>query len=581
MSAANQTGEGGASVVELPWHPLLAPVERFRYVIFGLIAILFACGFNGQWRVGRDSALYRSVARNLAEGRGYTYNGKVESHAYPGLPALLTVVNRTFGDNPLQPMPALLLMMGMAAATLAVVYRLIRIHYPCWVAVTVTSGLAINWQFVMLANEVLTDIPFVLGVSVALLGFERLRLAQGKQRVGLALLTLIVGLALAAVMRPTFWALALAWSVACVWGLFRGPNRLRYGLALAVILAPIAIFLMIDPRANSMLAGRYEHDAARAVTEFAQTTWWPRLVAIFDRHLVSVLFGTAVAPGLNTAISLAFVVCGLALVRRVPLWGMYLLVTLAMTFFLGSVPRYYLMVLPIMLLGWTVMIARLVPYAARVRGGVPALFILGFWVVTGANFVKDLSFIAEQHGLTSDGRKPFLQVYHRGTFEPIVRMSEQIARRVPPEARVLGPEPRIMSYLSRRHVVSLHEELRGVHRDKRQAEFLRLQGDTRRKVRFVVLPGTAYEQDYLSRELIRRHIIQAQDGKKLARVGRLSLARVAVSSTGKDLAKAAQQKLKQLKELKKQKELKRLKLEKKKKAQRAAARAATRPATAP
>src|SRR4051812_49038531 len=44
-----------------------------RVFLVGVLALYFL-GFNGQWRLEPDSALYLTIGRNLAEGRGYTYH---------------------------------------------------------------------------------------------------------------------------------------------------------------------------------------------------------------------------------------------------------------------------------------------------------------------------------------------------------------------------------------------------------------------------------------------------------------------------------------------------------------------------
>src|SRR5437868_4885 len=82
--------------------------------------------------------------------------------------------------------------------------------------------------------------PFLLGLLLALYGWERLR-SNGsagqpipgfdppnkpvKGRWWISLLILLIGLAIAAVMRPTFWILAIAWMIVCMWGLIAGPRR--------------------------------------------------------------------------------------------------------------------------------------------------------------------------------------------------------------------------------------------------------------------------------------------------------------------------------------------------------------------
>jgi hypothetical protein len=534
-------------------HPLLDWVARYRWPIFALISLLYIASFNGQWRVGRDSALYRAVARNLADGHGFTFNGKRERHAYPGLPLLLAGVNKIFGDDPLRPIPALLLMIACALAILVVVYRLVLVHFPRWMAVMVTCGLAINWRFLQQTHELMTDLPFTLGVCLALLGFERLRLSKGIRSAAWGIALSSAGLGLAAVMRPTFWFLAGAWALACCWGLWRGPRRWPCAAALSILLLPAIAFIAYDPRTRSasFLAGRYEEDAARAISELNEASWWPRLTTILDSHFTEILFGTEILPGFDTAISLTFIAAGLWLARRVPLWGLLIAITIGSTYLLGSsVPRYYLMILPLILLGWTVAVdavLRRVAHWRRARIASLAVLFFGFTTISVANVVKDLGLIAQQHGLTSDGRRPFLEVYRNGRMLRVVNMSRVLSQRASPDARILGPEPRIMSYLSGRRVYALSEGLR-IAQVKALSRELRGKGNSDRSLLrriasllrdnltfdLAVFPAKAYEAhlDPLARRLIALRIIRTKSGRKLAKSGNWWLGKVSISRDG-------------------------------------------------
>ena len=98
----------------MPENPLLRWIVRFRWVFFLFVGVLLVGAYNGQWRVGRDSAEYRQVARNLAEGRGYTFRGEREQHIYPGLPYLLAGIDRVFGkQDALSPRAAMAIMASM------------------------------------------------------------------------------------------------------------------------------------------------------------------------------------------------------------------------------------------------------------------------------------------------------------------------------------------------------------------------------------------------------------------------------------------------------------------------------------
>src|SRR5256885_16682902 len=68
---------------------LLAWADRRRYWLFAAVIVVYLAGFNAQWRLEPDSALYLSIGRNLAEGQGYTFHGTPHRLAYPGLPLII------------------------------------------------------------------------------------------------------------------------------------------------------------------------------------------------------------------------------------------------------------------------------------------------------------------------------------------------------------------------------------------------------------------------------------------------------------------------------------------------------------
>src|SRR4051812_46038204 len=149
---------------------LLAFVDRYRRWVLVLILGLYAAGFNGQWRLEPDSALYLSIGRNLVEGHGYTYHGKDHRLAYPGVPLLFAGLFKTFGSDTL--LPHLIVMWLMGLATLGLTYRLFLLHAGRPTAVLITLGVALSRIVYRYSFELLTDLPFLLGVMAFFVGYE-------------------------------------------------------------------------------------------------------------------------------------------------------------------------------------------------------------------------------------------------------------------------------------------------------------------------------------------------------------------------------------------------------------------------
>src|SRR5438128_4414609 len=59
---------------------LLALIPRWRWGFFALVGVLMVLAFNGQWRVGRDSAAYRGLGHQLATTGKYIFRDKKPFH---------------------------------------------------------------------------------------------------------------------------------------------------------------------------------------------------------------------------------------------------------------------------------------------------------------------------------------------------------------------------------------------------------------------------------------------------------------------------------------------------------------------
>src|ERR1700722_9966178 len=140
--------------------------RKLIIVVFGL----YLAGFNGQWRLEPDSALFLSLGRNLAEGRGYTYLGRPNHLAYPGLPWVNAVLFKLFGDHALFAANTFMLLTALAA--LGLTYRLFRLHAGSATAMVVMLGVGITKTFYRYAFELRSDMPFLLGVMAFFCGFE-------------------------------------------------------------------------------------------------------------------------------------------------------------------------------------------------------------------------------------------------------------------------------------------------------------------------------------------------------------------------------------------------------------------------
>ena len=526
------TSAGPSTAGEECWqqNAVLRSFVRFRWPILAVVVVILLSCYNGRWRIGRDSALYRAVAHNLATGQGYTFRGEHERHIYPGLPLILAGIERTFGaEDPMRPRVALNLMVGMAVLTLVAVYNAVRLYFPTWVAVCVTTGVGVNKKFIQNAHDVMSDIPFLLGVSLALWGIALLHRTTAKSHRFWGVLLMTGGGGIALAMRPTFWALAVAWGIVAAVGLLIGPRRGAHAVMLLSLVALVGVWTVVDPRTpdESALGGTYERKALANLSDVAHLRLGERSVALFEEAIPEAFYGLELGVGIDTVTTIVILACTLFLVRRVPLWALYVVITTVMLFIFGPIPRYFLMILPLLLLGVALMIHR-VSLMVPQRNYFPEIVILlGTGSIVAPNLIRDADLFMEQHALTFHGRTDFLKSYDDGNLYPIVTICDAITDEssgfyVQPHQLILTHEPRIMSYLTGRRAYRAAElvpdgDATAAMKRIREMNF-----------EFGTFPAKLYDEEEPTRHLIEQNLITPAPGAPALIVEDVHFTRIAI-----------------------------------------------------
>jgi len=446
---------------------LLELADRYRWWVFAAIALLYLAGFNGQWHVEPDSALYLTLARNLATGQGYTYHGQIDHLAYPGWPGLVAVSFKIFGVGNL--LPAHVLMLGLALGVLGLTYRLFHLHADRPTAVMVTAMLAFNVCFYQYAYQLRNDMPFLAGVMAFLVGYEGLiqheRRGREETTAGaeptarlsprwLDWLAVLVGLAVAVVMRPTMIAFVGCIALAILYSIVTGRGHWRRLAVAALVLLAVAAFFSLDPRqrGDSASLGGYEEDmmgifthhdrllatAAKAVHEYI-----PQLL----RSTTAASFGHELGPGVNILGTVVVLALGVGLFKRRPLWGLWVAATVAMMLLTIPRDRYFLAILPLLAFAWWQLIVWLNRRLPFNIGNLLFCLLLALWL--GPNTVKSINAAIQQH------RTPFLRHYKSGRLNHVAAFAHALPGALPRDAIVLAPQRlgRILTYYSGLYVL--------------------------------------------------------------------------------------------------------------------------------
>lgn len=396
---------------------LLAWFDRQRMRLWALIAVLYAAGFNGQWRIGPDSAIHVTLARNLAEGTGYTHPTGLENTVHPGLAYLTAVAFKLFGVDRFVAIDALMLL--TAVGVLITTFWVVRLRIDRPTAVVVVCMLAVNELFFRYGYQVLTDMPFLLGLMLGLLGLELCRRTGTARWVGFALLP--VSLFVMASFRSVVLTVVAAGVVAAIYHCLHSPGRnqkaavlsiplLLAGLLLTGWLAGGMAILRDGGKALNLVGGPSVGETLRHIFDNG--------VTLFTENMPEALFGVDLGPWAGAPLGIAAAVLGVALVRTRPMWGMLVLVFVVQWLLFITVRRYSLTILPLLALGWWRLGGWL---ETRCKPDAAHWIVIGLLVLWFApNVVKLGAFIIEQRA------RPFLASYEHGRYTAIKAVAEEL-----------------------------------------------------------------------------------------------------------------------------------------------------------
>jgi hypothetical protein len=386
---------------------LLAWADRHRWWLCAGALLLYVAAFNGQWRIGKDSAVHVAIARAIVAGEGFVHPTGREIEVNPGLAYLIAGAFAALGEaRGMAAVNAAITLIGLGG--LGLTFVLVRMRFDRPTAVVVTFMLAVAKTWFRNSFFLLTDIPFAVGGLATLVGIEVVARRRGGWDVVRGGGLIVAGIVVMAAFRSvfvTFMAgliVALAWQALMLRGRWRGL-AIGGGVLVALVIAGMWRSLGGVSTDEDVILTALRDNFAATLTEAATRTV-PKFVGeIATEAVIGIDWGWVV----GIPISVFILVSGLMLARVRVLWGVLVAVfSLQWSLFLVT-ERYLLPILPLLALGWWRGSVWLSVRAGRgwVLGVMMGLFLL-------PNLYKAGSFIVDQR------RTPFVEHYMRGRYAP-------------------------------------------------------------------------------------------------------------------------------------------------------------------
>lgn len=485
---------GGALTLLQEPLPVVARRRVWQAGAVAAILAVYAAGLSPHGRIKSDSALYMSLARSLAQGKGYTTAGRPHYGLPPGYPAMLAALMKlgAGSDERILALNVAMAVTGLAAVGLT--YLLLRQLADRDWALLLTVVVALSREMYRRSGEILSDVPFTVLVVAGLWLYARgLRhpSRRGQWALGSALLVA------SCLVRVTGVIIALSAPVGLVLSAWRTARR-RALLNAALIGAAVAAFvlLLLGPQPSQEDPASFSYAGSLKVWVSGHTvlTWLRRGAENFYRgagHFCRLLTGQRMPAPVCLAVLVLPVF--IALVRRARR-GDWLVPATIVSYvggisLLGVTSRYYLPLLPLLLLslleGWAWALAKVKLKAPRLSvAGAVLILMVG---VLAAN----LALIGRDICRTRRADYPLAQ--QRGKYRDLPAVAAYLHRRpLPPGEVILSSQP--VAFLADLPVPSLSTSL--AVRSPSAEEMVALFG--RLRVRYVVLsrqrePGTLYQ----------------------------------------------------------------------------------------
>lgn len=410
-------------------------------IAIGIVAIglAYLLSYSPHWFVGTDSALYLSLGRNLAEGKGYIYAGQPHTHVPPGLPALLAGLEY-IGVGSIAVFNAAMLLMGLLA--LAASYLLLKSTAGHAWAALLTLVLAFTQEWVQRSGELISDIPFALLVITALSLLYR---TDARPRVvcwGLASIFLIAACWVRVHGFPIAAAAGLGTLISCWkqdrWKALGVPAALLIGCGISLIVFYSYYKSHVDPFASSYLHSVSQISGGKVLQTFL------RNLGELPNQLCRLLTGQRMP--LPVSILLFCLPIAIAAARRVV--RRETVGPLTIVFYLAAIlpvivrTRYLLPLAPLLMLylieGW-VWLLGLTPRIAPPARTRIILIALAVMLAMNLALVGRLIYQKRQSDFATNQQK--------GAWAYLPPLTDFLATQ--PEGAILAPPP--VGYLSRRN----------------------------------------------------------------------------------------------------------------------------------
>lgn len=425
--------------------------DRNRRMLLGVVVMLYLVSFNSFWHIGNDSALYVELARNIAEGQGFTYHGQPHRWVEPGLPYLLATTFSVGGVETFWPANLTILAIGLATIGLTYAVMLQVTSRP--VAVVVTVATAISITLFKYAFQLLTEVPFVCGVMLFMMGYEWFAIRSGpsRKRSVAGVILIIAGCWSMILMRPVFLTFAGAAVMACVIEFVRGRSRWQHLVVAIIVVGTLFAFRSVDPRRGDGMAAQRDEKIKTVFVDKLDSLIHRVITAnipeMFNEATPEAVFGMELGPGVSIfGTILVVTACLTMLITRRTLWAVWVAATIVQLVIMSPAARYWVPILPFVMYacvrGLTVLNRRFPePYAGWAVAA-------GLILLIGPNFGKTVGLIAEQ-------RSPaYYDTLESGTYPPLMQLAEVINESVSDDDIVISQYGRILSYFSRRRVIT-------------------------------------------------------------------------------------------------------------------------------
>ena len=429
-------------------------LTKWRFTLFACLGLLYCFGVNGHWRLLPDSTAHFNYALEISGQSNHYFSDLLFGSLQPGLAYMFLGMIGLFGQS---------FIWGMNLGLLSISLFTLFVSYHFFMLITNDQGKSVFLTFLLgitehhylYTFEILTDMPFSLGMILSLYGWQRFKYISPKRIYSLTIL--LIGISIMVLFRSVFLIALISLLIATVYELYKNQQKrlLTFIASIAAIVGVSFIAMCYFDLINLPIANDirlFINGLIRILIKPNDSMLFTNCKLLLCEVMPEVITGQDLGDIAGLPFGLTSVYLCLRLFNKEPLWGILFFCFIAQWIFFQTDDRYVLPLIPLVVLAVWFGLQDCKWIKNGYRGFSISLTILCMLFIS--NIIADGKIIHMQR------QHNFYASYKNGVYLDVQTVSRWISQNTPNKSVILCSDryPMEYSWMGKRSVTNVFPE---------------------------------------------------------------------------------------------------------------------------